>query len=207
MKALPNNWASPEDFATLFQYFWHRDHPIDTKAPGAQRVDWTIHIGIIVRSIGDLMGFVTRFEIGGRKDAVYRSEAGDEVALEWEWSGVTGQNEIGKLKAHKVWRKPGFGESLLKYGVLITYLGKEEIEAGLDLIAQSWKEARWPLLVITVISEPTKSFSTGRSFCSLRAFLFNSEGHWRLLREAPASPWKVDCSRWQWQSQNEEAKQ
>ena len=31
---LPANWASPEDFATLFQYFWHRDFPIDPLSIG-----------------------------------------------------------------------------------------------------------------------------------------------------------------------------
>ena len=29
---LPEQWATPEDFATLFQYFWHRDFPIDQEA-------------------------------------------------------------------------------------------------------------------------------------------------------------------------------
>lgn len=78
---LPEQWAKPEDFATLFQYFWHRDFPTDLKSTGARRIDWTIHIGIIVRSIGDLMGVVTRFERGGRKDAIFRSVAGDEVCI------------------------------------------------------------------------------------------------------------------------------
>ncbi len=71
---LPQHWAKPEDFAVLFQYFWHRDFPIDQEiAVGALRIDWTIHVGIIVRSIADLMGLVVRFERGGRKDAVLRT--------------------------------------------------------------------------------------------------------------------------------------
>jgi len=201
MKTLPEKWASPEDFATLFQYFWHRDFPIDPKAPGAQRVDWTIHIGIIVRSIGDLMGFVTRFEMGGRKDALYRSEAGDEVALEWEWQGVAGQNEVAKLKSHKVWRKPKFENDTLRFGVLVTYLDKGNVETSLNELSQAWQGAKWPLLLETVITEPTKEFRTKRSFCEIQAFLFDVEGKWRLLRDAPATPWKVECSRWQWQSQ------
>lgn len=66
---LPKQWAKPEDFATLFQYFWHRDFPIDQKkSVGAKRIDWTIHIGIVVRNIADFMGLVTRFERGGRKE-------------------------------------------------------------------------------------------------------------------------------------------
>ena len=79
---LPAQWAAPEDFATLFQYFWHRDFPIDETATGANRTDWTIHIGVIVRNVADLMGTVTRFESHGRKHAVLRSVDGDEIAVE-----------------------------------------------------------------------------------------------------------------------------
>src|SRR4030042_5987281 len=95
---LEEKWASPEDFATLFQYFWYRDFPMDAKiAIGAGRVDWTIHIGVVVRKIADFMGLVTRFEEGGRKDAMLRSTDGDEIAVEWEWGGVWG-NELEKLE-------------------------------------------------------------------------------------------------------------
>ena len=87
---LPVNWAKSSGVATLFQYFWHRDFPIDISAPGARRTDWTIHIGVAVRSIADLMGLVSRFEARGRKDAVLRSTEGDEIAVEWEWGGVWG---------------------------------------------------------------------------------------------------------------------
>ena len=85
---LPDNWAKAEDFATLFQYFWYRDFPMHQSATGARRSDWTIHIGLVVRSIADLMGLVTRFESGNRKDAVLRSGEGDEIAIEWEGNGV-----------------------------------------------------------------------------------------------------------------------
>ena len=54
------NWAGPDDFATLFQYFWHRDCAIDPLSTGARRSDWTIHIGAVVRNIVDLMGVVAR---------------------------------------------------------------------------------------------------------------------------------------------------
>lgn len=90
---LPAQWATPDDFATLFQYFWHRDFPMDQVAVGARRTDWTIHIGVVVRNVADLMGLVTRFEAGKRKDAVLRSREGDEVALEWEWGGVWGNEK------------------------------------------------------------------------------------------------------------------
>ena len=102
---LPCHWGTPEDFATLFKYFWHRDFPMSEGAVGARRTDWTIHIGLVVRSIGDLMGLATRFERGGRKDAVLRSLEGDEIAAEWEWRGVW-ENELCKLREHNVWSPP-----------------------------------------------------------------------------------------------------
>ena len=101
--AVERTWASPEDFATLFKYFWHRDFPQAPAATGARRIDWTIHIGIIVRNIADLMGVYTRFERGGRTDAVLRAAYKDLIAVEWEWSGVLhGENELDKLKDYKV---------------------------------------------------------------------------------------------------------
>ena len=93
-------WASVEDFAALFQYFWHRDFPMDQKSLGARRSDWTIHTGIVVRNVADLMGFHSRFESGKKKDAVLRNTEQDVAALEWEWEGERG-NEIKKLKEHK----------------------------------------------------------------------------------------------------------
>ncbi|GAI53530.1 unnamed protein product [marine sediment metagenome] len=109
---------SPTDFA--FQYFWHRDFPMDQKSVGARRSDWTIHTGIVVRNIADLFGFHTRFESGKRKDAVMRNTEQDVIALEWEWEGVWG-NEIEKLRKHKVWSYNKNNEGLLEYAVFITY--------------------------------------------------------------------------------------
>ena len=117
---LPAHWATPEDFATLFQYFWHRDFPASEEAVGARRTDWTMHTGIVVHNIADLMGLFARFERGGRKDAILRSGDGDEVAIEWAWQGVWGANELGKLKTHKVWKPKESSKTTLKYAVLIT---------------------------------------------------------------------------------------
>ncbi len=63
--SLGEKWASPEDFATLFQYFWYRDFPIDQVSTGAKRADWTIHIGVVVRNVADLMGLV--WEVSGTR--------------------------------------------------------------------------------------------------------------------------------------------
>jgi hypothetical protein len=193
---LPEQWATPEDFATLFQYFWHRDFPIDSRSStGARRVDWTIHIGIVVRSMGDLMGLVTRFERGGRKDAVLRSRDGDEVAVEWEWDGVWG-NELKKLREHRVWRPKGTSERPLKYGVLITYTHTLDIEKVYDHVKQEWKGAKWPLLLILVDLDDSKKFSSGKEFKDMHICLFDTTGRRNLLRESPAFPWNVESSRW-----------
>ena len=135
-----DKWASIEDFATLFQYFWHRDFPMDAKkATGVGRVDWTIHIGVVVRQIADLMGLVTRFERGGRKDAILRGIDGDEVAVEWEWNGVWKANELEKLKEHEV--KPA-GKGKLKYAVLITYTHPPNVQKVYEHVMEEWKGAR-----------------------------------------------------------------
>jgi hypothetical protein len=190
---LPTNWATSEDFATLFQYFWHRDFPIDEISTGAKRTDWTIHIGIIIRNIADIMGLVTRFESGGRKDAVLRSADGDEVAIEWEWGGVWG-NELDKLRYHKVWSKDKKKESL-EYAVLITYTHTPNIEKVYKHVTEKWKEARYPLLLILVDLEESKRFSSGKELKHIQMSSFDSNGR-RELRIAPAFPWNVESSRW-----------
>ena len=82
---LPGHWATPEDFATLFQYIWHRDYPLSPTANGARRADWTIHIGMVVRRIADLMGLIPRFEHGSRKDALLRSAIGETFPVRVEF--------------------------------------------------------------------------------------------------------------------------
>ena len=168
---LSEKWASPEDFATLFQYFWYRDFPIDQIATGAKRTDWTIHIGVVVRNVADLMGLVTRFERGGRKDAVLRSTAGDEIAIEWEWGGVW-DNELGKLKRHRVWSKDKVSERLLKYAVFITYTHTPNIERVYDHVIRNWEGVRWPLLLVLIDLEESKKFSSHKEFKHIKMSVF-----------------------------------
>ena len=191
---LPSQWGKPEDFATLFQYFWHRDFPMDRTAVGARRADWTMHIGVIVRSIGDMMGLATRFERGGRKDAVLRSREGDEFAVEWEWDGVKG-NELGKLKKHHAWRAAGEGNRLLKYGVLISYANTRETSTTYRHVQTEWEGACWPLLLILITFQESKEFRMGRDFQSMECSVFDKDGR-RHLRSAPASPWNLESTRW-----------
>jgi hypothetical protein len=167
---------------------------MDQISMGAKRTDWTIHIGIIVRNIADLMGLVTRFERRGRKDAVLRSADGDEVAVEWEWGGVWG-NELQKLKRHEVWSKDKTTERLLKYAVLITYTHTPNIAKVYAHVTQSWQDAKWPLLLILIDVEKSKRFSTGKEFKNIRMSIFDPSGR-KELRTAPAFPWKIEGSRW-----------
>ncbi len=205
---LAENWASPEDFATLFQYFWHRDFPITQEAIGAHRADWTIHIGVVVRSIADLMGFVTRFETGGRKDAVLRGTEGDEIAIEWEWSDVwkwihASSNEVKKLKCHRVWSKDKNSQRLLKYAVLITYTDTLHIEEVYKSVREKWQEekgkgAEWPLLLILIdfVRVKSKQYSSRRAFKEIKMLVFDPKGEPRIRRSAKALPWEVHETRW-----------
>jgi hypothetical protein len=197
--SLDEKWATIEDFATLFQYFWYRDFPLDQAAIGARRSDWTIHTGIVVRNIADLMGLVTRFESGKRKDAVLRSAEGDEIAIEWEWGGVFGKaNELKKLKCHNVRPK---SKERLKYAVLITYTHTPNIEEVYKRVKAEWEEgegARWPLLLILidVIDVPRPIFFTGKEFKNIQMSVFYSDGRKDDLRVAPANPWNVESTHW-----------
>ena len=191
---LEERWASPEDFATLFQYFWHRDFPMDQKSTGARRSDWTIHIGIVVRNIADLMGFVTRFESGKRKDAVMRNTEQDVVALEWEWEGVWG-NELKKLREHKLWSYDKNRERVLEYAVLITYTHTYNIDKVYERVLNEWKGASYPLLLVLIDIEESKKFFSHKEFKNIQMSVFY-RGKRVELRSAPAFPWKVPKTRW-----------
>jgi hypothetical protein len=140
------------------------------------------------------MGMVTRFESGGKKDAVLRSVDGDEIAVEWEWGGVW-DNELVKLKDHNVWSRDKVAERLLKYAVFITYTHTPKITKVYDHVMQNWQDAKWPLLLILIDVEESKRFSTGKEFKDIRMSIFTPTGQ-KTLREAPAFPWKIESSRW-----------
>jgi len=192
--SLSEKWAAPEDFATLFQYFWHRDFPIDQKAIGARRADWTIHIGIVVRNIADIVGLWARFEHGSRKDAILRSTAGDEIAIEWEWKD-TWHEELLKLKNHEVYSNNKDIKRQLKYGVLITYALSEEIANVHKKIAETWATAKWPLLLILIEFERFRRYSSRRRFKNLHTSVFEGN-NCREISTVPALPWDVKGSRW-----------
>jgi hypothetical protein len=191
---LEEKWASPEDFATLFQYFWHRDFPMDQRSTGARRSDWTIHTGIVVRNIADLMGFMARFESGKRKDAVLRNKEQDVIALEWEWEGARG-NEIKKLKEHRLWSYDNDSQRKLQYAVFITYTTTEDIDKVYEDVSQKWGDTSWPLLLVLIDVKESKEFFSGREFRSIKMSKFYKGKH-TDLRSALALPWKVPKTRW-----------
>jgi len=178
---------------------------MDQRSTGARRIDWTIHIGIVVRTIADLMGLVTRFEYGGRTDAVLRSTEGDEIAVEWEWGGVRG-DESENLRDHPVRNVEEGKERLFRYGVLITYTHTPSIEWAYSHVMEVWNErnggkgARWPLLLILIDVVDSK-LPMGRDFNNMNMFIFDASvaasGQTKQpFRVAPAFPWNVTCSRW-----------
>jgi hypothetical protein len=140
------------------------------------------------------MGLVTRFETGGRKDAVLRSTEGDEVAIEWEWGGVW-DNELEKLKHHTVWSKDKGSARLLKCAVFITYTHTPNIGRAYDHVSEKWEDAPWPLLLILIDLEESRRFSSGKEFRNIHMSVFDSSGR-RSLRVAPAFPWNVESTRW-----------
>ena len=140
------------------------------------------------------MGLVTRFERGSRKDAVLRAMEGDEIAVEWEWGGVWG-NELTKLKEHTVSSKEKSSERSLKFGVLITYTHTPNVERVYQHVKKEWDGARWPLLLILIVVEESSKYSIGKEFKGMNMSVFDSNGR-RNLRDAPALPWDVVCSRW-----------
>ena len=140
------------------------------------------------------MGLVARFESGKRTDAVLRSGAGNEIAIEWEWSGVWG-NELAKLKDHKVWTPNKDRDRPLKYAVLITYTHTPNIHKVYAHVSEQWQGARWPLLLMLIDLEESRKFFSGKDFKQITMSLFDEAGR-RELRVAPAYPWNVETARW-----------
>ena len=104
-------------------------------------------------------------------------------------------NELDKLKNHKVRGKDDGRERLLKYAVFITYTHTPSINKVYNYVAEKWKEAKYPLLLILVDLEESKKFSTGKEFKNIQVSLFDSTGR-SELRVAPAFPWNIEGSRW-----------
>jgi len=164
-------------------------------------VDWTIHIGVVVSEIANFMGLVTRFEEGGRKDAILRSTEGDEIAVEWEWNGVWRANELEKLIKHEVRPK---GKERLKYAVLITYTHPPNIQRVYDHVMEEWEGARWPLLLILIdlLEKPKSQFTMHKEFQNIQMSVFSAgeKAGRTQLRSVPAFPWEIPGTSWSYRS-------
>lgn len=199
-----DKWASPEDFAVLFLYHWYRDFPIDKLSTGAKRADWTIHIGIVVRRVGDLLGFVTRFEHGGRTDAILRSTDGDEIAVEWEWTkGYINELKKMKDKEQGIWSKITDSDRSLKYSVLITYSDNatENKQDIFKKLSGNWGGVKYPLLLILINYEKSTEFYSRRKFTTINMCKI-SDSKFSEFRSEKAVPWEIDKTRWSYLYQN-----
>ncbi len=199
---LCEHWATIEDFATLFQYLWYRDFPIDNKkVTGAKRKDWNIHTGVVMRNIADLISFTARFESEGRIDGILRS-IDSEIAIEWEWEDITvllrkkTGNEIEKLK-----KQPEKASKTRprNYAVLLSYTLTPTTELDNTIykpILEKWHGTKWPLLLILITAIKSKTIAK-REFENLRFIQFDCDSNsYREFRTVPACPWNVLGTRW-----------
>ena len=176
------------DFATLFNAFWYKDFPLTQgfKTIGS-RADWTIHIGICVRSCADLLGFFTYFESGGRTDAIIRDNRESEIArIEWEWwEASSGKvNEVQKLSENS---------DGVKFSVFISYSEDNLLEQNLQRIAEQWQNCPNPLLIFLVVFTKQGKY---RMFNTIETYLVENGNH-ELLRSQPALPWDSKGTRWE----------
>jgi hypothetical protein len=176
------------DFVSLFNAFWYKDFPITRgyKTIGS-RADWTIHIGICVRSCADLMGYFTYFESGGRTDAIIRNNQAKDIAhIEWEWweASSTKVNEIQKLSEQS---------SQAEFSTFISYSEDKFLEQNLRRISEQWRDCPNPLLVFLVVFYKKSRY---RMFNTLETYLVE-QGTYTPLRTQPALPWDVEGTRWE----------
>jgi hypothetical protein len=184
------------DFATIFAQMWYRDFPLQgPSSVKAQAADWTTHIGIVVRSTADLMGLFTRFESGGRTDAILRDNKNEALALlEWESKRLDrGINEFDKLKESA---KSKFRD--ISFACLICYTrsGASDYTNRATTVIDKWTK-QWgaglpPLLLVVIDFQLQQKH---RQFTKMTIYWIK-HGRRRTLREQPAYPWNVTGSRW-----------
>ncbi len=176
------------DFVAIFNAFWYRDFPLskDHKRFGT-RAEWTIHIGICVRSCADLMGLFPYFESGGRTDAILKDNRQNEIAhIEWEWWEASSPkvNEIGKLFKQR---------TTAEFSVFISYSDQDALEKNLDSVQKQWGRSPEPLLIFLVTFEKD---GRKRMFKNLETYLVENGKRVRI-RVQPALPWQAMGTRWE----------
>jgi len=176
------------DFIALFNAFWYRDFPLtkDYKDFG-ERAEWTIHIGVCVRSCADLLGLFTYFEAGGRTDAIIKDNQQNEIAhIEWEWwEPASGKvNEIKKLSN---------SHENAEFSVLISYSQIKDLDKNIKSIELQWEQVSKPLVVILITFERENN---KRLFYELKTYIVKN-GKAKNVRTQPALPWDVGGTRWE----------
>ena len=178
------------DFTSLFNVFWYRDFPVTPDRLEISRPAlWTTHIASTVKLTADHLGLYTRYETGGKTDAVIEDSAGDRWAkVEWEWAQPHKEsvNEIEKLAS---------ASSEAEVFIFIGYSRGDHHHENLNCISQQWAASTGnkPLLAFLVAF----SWSKGRrQFETLQTHLFRGQAH-QCIRQQPALPWQVKGTKWQ----------
>ena len=177
-----------KDFAMLFNYLWYQNFPLTPEYKEfLGRANWTIHIGIVVRTCADLMGYFSGFEEGKRTDAIIRDNNQKGIAqVEWEWKQLLHKNvnELNKL----------FSENEeFEFSIFVNYISEKKLKEALNIVSNIWKKAKTPLILFIITFSKSKG---ERRFKDMHTYTFH-RGKKRELRKQPALPWEVKGTRWE----------
>lgn len=169
------------DFVTLFNYLWYKDFPVTETDGLANRANWTIHMGLVIRQCANLLGARALFESGGRTDAVLQYTSNDILTfVEWEWKRAhTDINEIEKLRGKA-------GQAAFQ--TFIGYSRVEDVPLALERTLSTWADAESPLIYFLVTYDVVKG---SRHFKELVTYEF-TKNRYKRIRSQPALPWRVN---------------
>lgn len=169
------------DFVTLFNYLWYKDFPVTETDGLANRANWTIHMGLVIRQCANLLGARALFESGGRTDAVLQYTSSDILTfVEWEWNRAhTDINEIVKLRGKA-------GQAAFQ--TFIGYSRVEDVPLALEQTLSTWADAESPLIYFLVTYDVVKG---SRHFKELVTYEF-TRNRYKKIRSQPALPWMVN---------------
>ncbi|OPA87489.1 hypothetical protein BFW86_19435 [Pseudomonas fluorescens] len=147
----------------------------------ANRANWTIHMGLVIRQCAGMLGARVLFESGGRTDAVVQYSEKDILTfVEWEWKRAhTDINEIQKLRSKA---------SQAAFQTFIGYSRIEDIQKALDQTLETWTDAKSPLIYFLITYNVVKG---SRHFDQLVTYQF-TKNRYKKIRSQPALPWMVN---------------
>ena len=165
------------DFITLFNCLWYQDFPV-SEGDYTNTADWTIHIGLVVKTCAKLLGARAGFEQGGRTDAVIKFSDGKMLSnVEWEWSEAH-RDDVGEIE------KLLLNHEAAAFSTFISYSAEKNLAATIDKAASLWRRASRALIFFVVTFERS---SGNREFLELQTYVFE-HGSYRLYRSQPALP-------------------